>query len=536
MFSTNPRRQAAVAVVPLLGRRIVARDCEPCARASARRRGAAQADPDHRVHLAGNLEQLGRAARRRRDEDRQGRRRQSRLLQRPGRRHQAAARDPDRDRHASGCDRARAARRGRRHRPGRARYVERYPGDPLRQHGQLDQVHVAGQSRTRRRRRCRSPSGSRTRCTTRATCSTSAASRATATTILYDQGFNQVMKKYPNIHVVNGGNANYSISTAKQLAATAIASGKKFGGTWGVGGEAVTGIMQAYADSKRPADPAERRCGGDERHRCALRSRTMSRRRCCSSRRPTRRSASRRLRRRSRARRCRSTSTSRAQASTGDIFPPLNRYYKPQYSDDLYVGTDAVLTQVGARRDPPRPSNAANATQRRNSRWRTSRESLVAARGIHKHYGGITALDDVSLEVLAGEIHALVGENGAGKSTLVKIMTGAETAGRRELTILGEQVGALTPEKARSAASAPSTRSRASSRGSRCSRTCSSAASFASAPACSQAKGDETAGAGGARPGRRAASASARDVVGAERRRAAARRDRSSARRSRRGC
>jgi ABC-type sugar transport system ATPase subunit len=75
--------------------------------------------------------------------------------------------------------------------------------------------------------------------------------------------------------------------------------------------------------------------------------------------------------------------------------------------------------------------------------------ALVAARQITKHYGGITALDDVSLEVLAGEIHALVGENGAGKSTLVKIMTGAETADAGDVLIAGEEVGTLTPEKAR---------------------------------------------------------------------------------------
>src|SRR5207245_7949754 len=70
------------------------------------------------------------------------------------------------------------------------------------------------------------------------------------TTITYDQGFNSVMQKYPNIHIINGGNANYSISTAKQLAATAIASGRTFAGAWGVGGEAVTGMMQAYIDAK----------------------------------------------------------------------------------------------------------------------------------------------------------------------------------------------------------------------------------------------------------------------------------------------
>ena len=85
------------------------------------------------------------------------------------------------------------------------------------------------------------------------------------TTILYDKGFNAVMKKYPNIKIVNGGNANYSISTAKQLTATAIASGKKFDGTWGVGGEAVTGILQAYADAEGQADPAERGRGCHER-------------------------------------------------------------------------------------------------------------------------------------------------------------------------------------------------------------------------------------------------------------------------------
>ena len=30
----------------------------------------------------------------------------------------------------------------------------------------------------------------------------------------------------------------------------------------------------------------------------------------------------------------------------GNLYPPLSRYYKPQYSDDLYVGTDAVLTRA----------------------------------------------------------------------------------------------------------------------------------------------------------------------------------------------
>ena len=76
-------------------------------------------------------------------------------------------------------------------------------------------------------------------------------------------------------------------------------------------------------------------------------------------------------------------------------------------------------------------------------------KTLIAAHGIHKRYGGIVALDDVSLEVLPGEIHALVGENGAGKSTLVKVLTGAEEPDSGQVTILGQAVGTLTPEKAR---------------------------------------------------------------------------------------
>lgn len=74
----------------------------------------------------------------------------------------------------------------------------------------------------------------------------------------------------------------------------------------------------------------------------------------------------------------------------------------------------------------------------------------LAAIDIKKSFGGVRALKGVSLDVRAGEVHAVVGENGAGKSTLIKIVTGALQPDEGEIRLEGMPVEHLTPAKSKS--------------------------------------------------------------------------------------
>jgi ABC-type sugar transport system ATPase subunit len=65
----------------------------------------------------------------------------------------------------------------------------------------------------------------------------------------------------------------------------------------------------------------------------------------------------------------------------------------------------------------------------------TSDAPIVEARGLGKRYPGVVALDDVSLSLRAGEIHALLGENGAGKSTLIGLLSGLSSPDSGELLV-----------------------------------------------------------------------------------------------------
>jgi rhamnose transport system ATP-binding protein len=71
-------------------------------------------------------------------------------------------------------------------------------------------------------------------------------------------------------------------------------------------------------------------------------------------------------------------------------------------------------------------------------------------RGISKRFAATQALDDVSLDLVAGEIQALVGENGAGKSTLVKILAGVHQPDSGEIRLDGETIQIHGPAHSRS--------------------------------------------------------------------------------------
>src|SRR5262245_51013412 len=76
---------------------------------------------------------------------------------------------------------------------------------------------------------------------------------------------------------------------------------------------------------------------------------------------------------------------------------------------------------------------------------------MLAVHDLVKRFGGLTAVNGVSLEVRAGEVVGLVGDNGAGKSTLIKCISGVHQADEGEILVDGEPVRFAKPIDARRA-------------------------------------------------------------------------------------
>lgn len=75
---------------------------------------------------------------------------------------------------------------------------------------------------------------------------------------------------------------------------------------------------------------------------------------------------------------------------------------------------------------------------------------ILAVRNVSKHFGGVQALNRVSLEVFPGEVLGLVGDNGAGKTTLIKVISGVYRPDEGDILYKGARVQLRDPNAARS--------------------------------------------------------------------------------------
>jgi simple sugar transport system ATP-binding protein len=73
---------------------------------------------------------------------------------------------------------------------------------------------------------------------------------------------------------------------------------------------------------------------------------------------------------------------------------------------------------------------------------------LMEARGVSKYFGHVVALEDISLEVRAGQVTCLLGDNGAGKSTLIKTFSGVHQPTKGTMAVDGEEVRFDSPRDA----------------------------------------------------------------------------------------
>jgi ribose transport system ATP-binding protein len=104
------------------------------------------------------------------------------------------------------------------------------------------------------------------------------------------------------------------------------------------------------------------------------------------------------------------------------------------------------MTGPAGSPEPYRPASTISGT----GPWRPVGAGLTATL-VSKRYGGVQALDRAELDVVPGEIHAILGENGAGKSTLVKIIAGIVPLDEGEVRAGGLVLGLGSPHSARDA-------------------------------------------------------------------------------------
>lgn len=74
-------------------------------------------------------------------------------------------------------------------------------------------------------------------------------------------------------------------------------------------------------------------------------------------------------------------------------------------------------------------------------------EPILQVHGLSKNFGGLAAVDDVSLDVEIGELHAVIGPNGAGKTTLINMVSGDLSPSAGSVLFRGIEMAYLAPER-----------------------------------------------------------------------------------------
>src|SRR5260221_1535974 len=78
-----------------------------------------------------------------------------------------------------------------------------------------------------------------------------------------------------------------------------------------------------------------------------------------------------------------------------------------------------------------------------------SETPILKVQGVSKRFGGVHALENVSLELYPGEVLALAGDNGAGKSTLIKIISGVHHPDEGTIWNSGSEATFVNPQRSR---------------------------------------------------------------------------------------
>lgn len=119
------------------------------------------------------------------------------------------------------------------------------------------------------------------------------------------------------------------------------------------------------------------------------------------------------------------------------VFGLLMLLVLQHFSDGLWPS----LAQFVNRYLKPRPASSSEVVQELEERVLPERGSVVlSATAVTKRFGGLLANDKVSLNVRAGEFHALIGPNGAGKSTFFNLISGVDGPTSGKVTLLGRDM------------------------------------------------------------------------------------------------